>query len=190
MEVPGLFAVELNRGLLHQTIVADQAAKWQGTAHTKSRGEVAGSTRKLYRQKGTGRARVGDRRSPTRVGGGTVMGPRAHSHRQTLPAKMKAEALREALAARAAAGEMIVIEAIELAEAKTRLMQGLLDIIGVSGDLLLVLADHNEAVWRSGRNIKGLSIIAAVNLSAYEVATARKILLEKGAIARLEERLL
>jgi large subunit ribosomal protein L4 len=190
MEAPeSLFGREPRLDLVHQLVLRELANQHQGTAHTKTRGEVAGSTRKLYRQKGTGRARVGDRRPPNRTGGGVAMGPRAHSHRQAAPAGMRRGALRAALSARAAAGDVVVVEAVDLSVAKTKALQGLLDSIGLSGRLLLVLAAPSEMVWRCGRNIPRLEITTASDLSAHDVMAAGSLLLEKGAVARLEERL-
>jgi large subunit ribosomal protein L4 len=190
LEAPArLFEGEPNVSVVHQTTVAGLANQRQGNAHTKTRSEVAGSTRKLYRQKGTGRARVGDSRSPSREGGGVAMGPRRHSHRQEVPARMRAEALRSALASRAAGGDVLVVEAVELAEPKTKLLAGLLDAIGVRGSMLLVLGAHDETVWRAGRNIEGLSILPASDVNAYDVLASRTVVLTQDAVARLEERL-
>jgi large subunit ribosomal protein L4 len=190
LEAPGaVFGRDPRLDVVHQLVLTELANQQQGTAHTKTRGEVSGSTRKLYRQTGTGRARVGDRRPPNRVGGGVAMGPRAHSHRQEAPVRMRRGALRSALSARAASGDIVVLESIELPEAKTKALQSLLSTIGLSGRLLLVLAAPNQTVWRCGRNIKGLEISTASDVSVYDVMTARTLLLEKEAVARLEERL-
>jgi large subunit ribosomal protein L4 len=186
---PGLFGGEPKPEVVHQMVVANLANRRQGNSHTKTRAEVAGSTRKLWRQKGTGRARVGDRRPPSRVGGGVAMGPRRHSHRQGTPARMKAEALRSALGGRAASGDVLVVEAVELAEPKTKLLYELLTAIGVTGNLLLVLGEHDAMVWRAGRNIPGLRIVPAGDVNAYDVLAARTIVLEQEAVTRLEERL-
>jgi len=186
---PRLFESEANAAMVHQVTVAERANRRQGNAHTKTRAEVSGSTRKLWRQKGTGRARVGDSRSPSREGGGVAMGPRRHSHRQDAPARMRAESLRAALASRAAGGDVLVVEAVELAEPKTKLLAGLLDTIGVRGSMLLVLGAHDETVWRAGRNIEGLHILPASDVNAYHVLASRTIVLTQEAVARLEERL-
>lgn len=184
-----LFESEPKAAVVHQMVVANLANRRQGNSHTKTRAEVSGSTRKLWRQKGTGRARVGDRRPPSRVGGGVAMGPRRHSHRQGTPTRMKAEALRSALGGRAAAGDVLVVEAVELAEPKTKLLHELLTAIGVTGNLLLVLGQHDEMVWRAGRNIPGLNIVPASDVNAYDVLAARTVVLEQAAVTRLEERL-
>jgi large subunit ribosomal protein L4 len=188
LEVPTAFAGAPHAVTLHQAVLAELAGQRQGTHSTKTRGEVAGSGRKLWRQKGTGRARVGDRRPPNRVGGGTVTGPRPRSHDQRLSGRMKQEALRSAVAARVEAGEVMALEAVELPEAKTKALQGLLDALGVSGDVLLVLPEHDALVWRCGRNIEGLRIAVAADINAYDVMAARKVILVQDALSRLEAR--
>ncbi|HUU54851.1 MAG TPA: 50S ribosomal protein L4 [Armatimonadota bacterium] len=190
IELPdGVFGQEPNRALLHQTMVAALAARRQGTASAKTRSEVAGSTRKLWRQKGTGRARVGDRRPPHRVGGGVAMGPRPRSHRQRLPQAAKVEGLRSALSARAQSGDLIILESFELPAAKTKALQTILDALGVSGKTLLVLPEPNELIWRCGRNIPGLVIRPAVDVNILDVLLARKAVITRDAIPALEARL-
>jgi len=184
-----IFGIEPNKALLHQVALAGMAAQRQGTHDTKTRGEVAGSTRKLWRQKGTGRARVGDRRSPSRTGGGVAMGPHPRDYRQRLPKAAKLQGLRSALSAQVQSGDLLVLESLELPEAKTKLLKGVLDAIGVSGRALLVLAQPDELIWRCGRNIPGLSIRPASDVSVLDVLTARKLVVMRDAIAGLEARL-
>jgi len=186
---PAIFDAPVNEALLHQVVVAHLAAQRQGTASTKTRGEVSGSGRKLWRQKGTGRARVGDRRPPSRVGGGVAAGPVPRSFRQRLSRRVRAEGLREALTAKARAGGITVIEALELAEPKTRALFEILTALGAEGDVLLVLPQPSETIWRSGRNIPGLRIVEAAALNAYDVLAARRVLIVREAIAGLEARL-
>ncbi len=178
-----------NEALLHQTVVAALAARRQGTASAKTRAEVAGSTRKLWRQKGTGRARVGDRRPPHRTGGGVAMGPRPRSYRQRLPRAAKAEGLRSALSAQAQSGDLIILEPFELPAAKTKALQAVLDALGMSGRTLLVLPELNEVIWRCGRNIPGLVIRPATEVNVLDVLTARKTIIVRDAISALEARL-
>ena len=185
----GIFGVQPNRALLHQVMVAGLAAQRQGTHDTKTRGEVAGSTRKLWRQKGTGRARVGDRRPPNRTGGGVAMGPHPRSYRQRLPRASKLEGLRCALSVQVQSGGLLVLESLEMPEAKTRALKAVLDAVGVSGRLLLVLAQPDELIWRSGRNIPGLAIRPASDVNVLDVLTARKLVVMRDAIPALEARL-
>ena len=183
-----VFGVRPKEGLLHQVVVAGLSAQRQGTHDTKTRGEVAGSTRKLWKQKGTGRARVGDRRSPIRSGGGVAMGPHPRSYRQRIPRGAKLEGLRSALSAQVQAGSLLVLDSIELSEAKTRVLKGILDAVGATGRALLVLAQPDEIVWRCGRNIPGLSIIPASDVNVLDVLAARKIVVTREAIPALEAR--
>lgn len=184
-----VFADLPNAAVLHQVVLAHLAAERQGNASTKTRSEVRGSTRKLWRQKGTGRARVGNARAHGREGGGVAMGPRPRSHRQRLSREMKRVGLRSALGARAAEGAVTVVESIALPEAKTRALRQILDALEAEGRVLLVLGEPDESVLRSGRNIPGLSIASAVDLNAYQVITSRKAIMTKEAVVRLEARL-
>ena len=184
-----LFGASVNEAVLHQVVVAELAAEHQGTASTKSRGEVAGSRRKLWRQKGTGRARVGDRRPPNRVGGGIAMGPRPRSYRQRVSRRLKADALRAALTARSGAGDLVLVEPFELTEAKTKALYEVLRALDAIGGALLVLAEQSEVIWRCGRNIPGLSIVDARQVNAHDVLVARKVIITTDALPGLENRL-
>lgn len=184
-----LFGAEVNQALLHQVVVAHLANQRQGTASTKTRSEVAGSGRKLWRQKGTGRARVGDRRPPSRVGGGVAGGPRPRSYRQRTPERMKAQGLRAALSAKARAEELVLVQPFALAEPKTRALRQVLEALGAEGRVLLVLGEPDPIIWRCGRNIPGLAITDAAQVNAYQVLAARRVILAEDALAGLEARL-
>ncbi len=184
-----IFGGEPNQALLHQVVVAELAARRQGTSNTKTRGEVAGSTRKLYRQKGTGRARTGDRRSPHKIHGGVAMGPHPRSHRQRVSRSVKVEGVRSALSAQLQAGYLTIVEQLELPEAKTKSLKAILDLLGATGRSLLIIAEPDETIWRCGRNIPGLSIRPASDITAWEVLTARKIVITRDAVSALEARL-
>lgn len=184
-----IFGQEPNLALLHEVVVAALAGRRQGTSHTKTRSEVSGSTRKLWRQKGTGRARVGDRRPPHWTGGGVAMGPRARSHRQRLPRSVKTEGLRSALSAQAQSGEVAILEPFELPEAKTRAFRTILDALEAYGSTLLVLAQPDPLMWRCGRNIPGLAVRPATELNALDVLKARRVFIVRDAIEALEARL-
>jgi large subunit ribosomal protein L4 len=189
VELPGSLRAAPQVVGLHEAVLGNLAGKRQGTSSTKTRGEVAGSTRKLWRQKGTGRARVGDRTPPNRVGGGVVNGPRPRDYDQRVSVRVKRAALRTALGLRAEAGDLLIVEAVELPEAKTKALQALLDAIGVSGKLLLVVPEHDAVVHRCGRNIPGLTITTAADVNAYDLMAARKVIVAQQAISRLEARL-
>jgi len=190
MAVPAaVFAALPRPAIVHQALVAGRAAKRQGTHKVKSRSEVAGSTRKLWRQKGTGRARVGDRRPPHRTGGGVAMGPAPRSYRQRLARQVKAKALRSALSAQAQAGDVVLIEPFALAETKTRFLQALLQAMEARGTVLMVLGKHDPELWRCGRNLPGLMMATAGELTTYQVVRARKLIIATDALPGLEARL-
>jgi large subunit ribosomal protein L4 len=189
MELPELlFGAGPHAVVLHQVVLAELAAKRQGTASTKTRSEVAGSNRKLWRQKGTGRARVGDRRPPSRVGGGRVTGPRPRDYRQRTAKALKDVALRSALEARAAAGVMMFVEPFELTEAKTKALVGVVDALGGTRGTLLLLGKPDKIIVRCGRNIPDFAVSYAARVSAYDLMSARKIIITTDALAQLEAR--
>src|SRR5690606_18727326 len=137
-----IFGVEANEALVHQAVVRYLANQRQGTASTKTRGEVSGGGRKPWRQKGTGRARHGSIRSPIWVGGGTVFGPKPRDYRQAMPKKARRAALRSALSSKVAAGEFLVLDELQLAQPKTRQVVELLNNLNAKGSsALLVTAD-------------------------------------------------
>jgi large subunit ribosomal protein L4 len=189
MELPeSLFGAGPHAVVLHQVVLAELAAKRQGTASTKTRSEVAGSNRKLWRQKGTGRARVGDRRPPSRVGGGRVTGPRPRDYRQRTAKALKDLALRSALEARAAAGAIMFVEPFELTEAKTKALVGVVEALGGTRGALLVLGKPDEIIVRCGRNIPDFAVSNAAQVSTYELMSARRIIIATDALAQLEAR--
>ncbi len=190
MAVPAtVFGVEPNESALHQAVLAELAARRQGTHATRTRGEVSGSGKKLWRQKGTGRARVGDRRPPHWPGGGVAMGPQPRSHRQRISKRLKKDSLRWALSSQASAGEVVLIEPFEFTEAKTRNLAALLRSIGAEGRVLLVLGERNEDIWRCGRNLPGLVVLSAAEVNAHDVLSARKVVVCTDALPVLEARL-
>jgi large subunit ribosomal protein L4 len=189
MELPAsIIGQGPNPVALHQVVTAELAAQRQGTASTKTRSEVAGSGRKLWRQKGTGRARVGDRRPPGRVGGGRVTGPRPRDYRQRIARSLKEEGLRLALEARVAAAGIMLVEPFELTVAKTRALAAVMAALGGSRGTLLVLGQPSEIIARCSRNIPEFRVTDASKLSAYDVMAARRIVITTDALAQLEAR--
>ena len=182
-----VFEQSPNEALLHQVMVAELANRRRGTASTKTRGEVRGGGRKPWRQKGTGRARVGSRRSPIWVGGGIVHGPRPRSYQQATPRKMKEQALRTALSTRCEAGEITVIEDLRLQEAKTGELARLLAPLELPGRALVVLAQSDPSVELAARNLAGIRITLPEELSAYQVLHCNRLVLTQAALARVEE---
>jgi large subunit ribosomal protein L4 len=170
VELPAaLFDVQANIPLIHQVVVAQLAAARQGTASTKTRGDVSGGGAKPWRQKGTGRARQGSRRSPQWAGGGVAHGPHPRSYAQRTPKKMIAAALRGALSDRARDGRVYVLESIVTGETPST-KAALASIAAIGSTKLLVLLDRDEDVaWLSLRNVAGVHALAVDQLNAYDV---------------------
>lgn len=179
-----IFDVQVNIPLIHQVVVAQQAAARQGTHDTKSRGEVSGGGKKPYRQKGTGRARQGSIRAPQYVGGGTVHGPTPRSYEQKVPKKMKAAALRGALSDRAREGRVAVVTAFVEGDApSTKAALAALDAIS-SGKRVLVVLDRDDVLnWVSLRNVPRVHLIEAGQLNTYDVLCADEVVFTETALA-------
>ncbi len=182
-----VFGVPLNEDLVHQAVLRQLANARQGNASTKTRGEVNGSTRKLYKQKGTGNARAGGRKSPTRKGGGSVFGPHPHSYRQSMPKKMQQLALRCALSAKMNDGELKILESFKLEEVKTRVMAGVLDALKVEKTALVVTSESNSNVVKSSRNLPGVKTMPANILNVVDVLNHRTLLMEVAAVRKAEQ---
>lgn len=180
---PAELAPSVNKQLLHDAVVMYQANLRQGTQRTKSRGEVAGSTKKLYRQKGTGNARAGARRSGTRRGGGHIFAKRPRDFGFRMPRKALQAATRMALAARIADDEVCLVDSLSLAAPKTAVVAKLLGALGVGDRTVLVSPEkHDEALWKSARNIEGVSVASVGDLNAWTILRPRKIVMTTAAI--------
>ncbi len=182
-----IFAVPFNEAVVHQAMVRQQANARQGTSSTKSRDEVAGSSRKLYRQKHTGRARSGDVRSPLRRGGGIIFGPKPRSYRQALPKTMRNLALRCVLSAKAGDGEFKVLEALPFEAPKTRKMAQALAALGVDYTALIVTAEPESNVIKSARNLPGIKTTPANLLNVADLITYRMLLMTEAAVRKAEQ---
>jgi large subunit ribosomal protein L4 len=181
-----VFGIEPNRAVLHQAYVTQMANRRAGNAHTKSRGEVQGSTAKIRRQKGLGRSRQGAIRASHHVGGGVSHGPKHHSFAKDMPRRMRRLALRSALSSHAAAGSLIVVEGLTPAETKTKAMQQTLDALGVDRRALVVSGEHDAALARAARNITGITALPAQNLNVVDLVNAHKLVMTEDAIRRAE----
>lgn len=169
---------------LHQVVTALLAHQRQGTAATKTRGYVRGGARKPWRQKGTGRARVGTIRSPLWRGGSVVFGPHPRSYDVRIPRKVRRLAIRSALNARAAEGSLAVVEPLELEQPRTKEITGLLAGIGAEGSNVLLLTDgYKPNVYLSGRNVPGVVVCPWGEASAYDVVWSDLVLIETSALA-------
>ncbi|MBI3956206.1 50S ribosomal protein L4 [Candidatus Gottesmanbacteria bacterium] len=182
-----LFAAKINKPLMAQAVRVYLANQREGSASTKTRGQVEGSTRKIYRQKGTGRARHGGIRAPIFVGGGIVFGPKPRDYHLDLPKKMKRAALASALTSQREAGNVVVVDGLAGLSAKTNVMaQSLRAIVGdMTHRLLLVVNKGSDTVIRSARNIKGVDILPVQNLHTYSVVSHQKLVFMKEAITQL-----
>ncbi len=176
-----VFGAEPNEPLVHQVVVAHQANQRAGTHKVKGRGEVSGSGRKPWRQKGVGRARVGSRRSPLWRGGGTVHGPQPRSYRQRLPRKMVAAALRSCLSARLAESCITVVSDLDLETHKTRDFRGALEALGLGRNVLVVETDPGRNLQLSSRNLPEVKLATIAQLNAYVILKYRRILMSERA---------
>jgi large subunit ribosomal protein L4 len=191
VQVPaGVVAGPPREALLHAMVKSQMASRRAGTAATKTRGFVSGGGKKPWRQKGTGRARAGSSRSPIWVGGATIFGPQPRDWSYRLPRSARKAALRAALASRHAAAALVVVDRLSLAEAKTKRMVECLEGLGVAdGSVLVVLAQHDDAVERAARNIPGVKVLVAGGLNVYDVLGHAKLVVTRDALEQLAARL-
>ena len=182
-----VFAVPFNQAVVHQAMVRQRANARQGTASTKTRSEVSGSSRKLFRQKHTGLARAGSRKSPLRRGGGVIFGPKPRSYRQAMPKKMRQLALRCVLSAKAGDEELMVLEQLELPEPKTKEMVQILAALGVDSSALVVTDGPEVNVVKSARNLAGIKTIPANLLNVVDILSYKMLLMTEAAVRKAEQ---
>ncbi|MBV9746912.1 MAG: 50S ribosomal protein L4 [Acidobacteriia bacterium] len=182
-----VFGVEVNEALLYEAVRQYTAARRSGTAATKTRHEVSGSGKKLWKQKGTGRARMGSIRSPLWRHGGTVHGPQPRSYEYKLPRKMQLGALRSALSAKLRDGELRVVRAFELADHKTKNMLGVLTRLQAKKSVLLVDAGENVNLTRASRNLQGVKLVPTKDVNVYDLLKHQEVLLSEAAAKKLSE---
>lgn len=175
--------------LLFETVRMQLANRRSGTAATKTRAQVRGGGRKPWRQKGTGRARAGSNRSPVWVGGATVFGPQPRSYAYRMPRSARKTALRAALAQKLRQDEVVVIDAIQFDEPKTKQMVTLLAQLEMGDSVLLVLADADVNVQKSARNLPGVKVLLSKGLNVYDLLRYRKVLVTQAAMQQVSERL-
>jgi large subunit ribosomal protein L4 len=182
-----VFAVPFNEAVVHQVMVSQRANARQGTASTKTRGTVHGGTRKLYRQKGTGYARAGSKKSPLRRGGGITFGPHPRDYWQAIPRKMRRLALRCVLSAKAGDGELKVLEELKFEEPKTKEMVALLSSLGVDSSALIVTSEPEENVIKSARNLSRIKTMPAHILNVLDILSHRMLLMTEAAVRKAEK---
>jgi large subunit ribosomal protein L4 len=181
-----VFAVPFNEAVVHQALVRQRANARQGTASTKTRSEVIGSTAKMFRQKHTGLARAGSRKSPIRRGGGVTFGPKPRDYRQDMPKKMRQLAIRCVLSAKARDEELKVLEELKFDQPKTKEMAGVLAALGVDSSALIVTDMPEENLVKSARNLVGVKALPAHILSVVDMLSYKMLLMTESAVRRAE----
>ncbi|MFC1968173.1 50S ribosomal protein L4, partial [Chloroflexota bacterium] len=176
-----------NQAVVHQALIRQRANARQGTADTKTRGEVSGSTRKLFAQKHTGRARRGDKRSPLLRGGGVVFGPHPRNYRQAMPKKMRRLALRCVLSAKADEGELRVVDQLPLEQAKTKEMAHILETLGVDSSALIITRQAEANVVRAARNLEGIKTLPAALLNVVDILSCKALIMTVAAVREAEQ---
>lgn len=180
-----VFGAELNEALVHAAVKSFMANSRQGTSATKTRGNTAGSGRKLWKQKGTGRARVASSRSPLRKGGGNVHGPQPRDWSYEMPKKMRRGALRIALSERLREGNLVVVENFKLEAPKTKGFLSALSTLGLDGKTLIVASAENENLRLSSQNVKRAKVVSSLGLNIYDLLYHEKLVLSKTAAEEL-----
>ena len=185
-----VFGTEIRGPLLHQAVTRELADRRAGTHDTRGRSEVSGGGRKPWKQKGTGRARQGSTRAVQWKGGGKPFGPTPRSYDKDMPRGMRREALRAAVAAKIAAGELSAVETIEVRDGKTKSLVGRLADLGVGGvPTLIVLRQIDDSLVRAARNVPWLTIETPAHVSVYQLLHAHRVVCERAGLLALEEAL-
>src|SRR5215471_199334 len=182
-----VFGGRVKTDLIHESVVRANAAERRGTHATKTRAMVSGSGKKPWRQKGTGRARVGEIRNPLWRKGGTVFGPQPRSYEYQLPKKVERGALRAALAEKMQAGALVVVDRLAADEIKTKAAAALLERLGIRGKAVLVDVAVDDKLAKSVRNIPGVTLVKSSQLTARSVMDAARVVATRGAVERLQE---
>lgn len=184
-----IFNVPVKAPILHQVVKAQLAGKRSGTASVKNRSDIVGSQRKLYRQKGTGRARKGNIKSPLLRGGGVVFGPQARSFAQKVPKKVRKLALKMALTSKLLDRQLLVLDGFEMPEIKTKDFVSAVQALE-AGNALIVTVDANRNLELSSRNVRGVKVLRCEGLNVYDILKYDKLVLLQDAIKGIEGRLL
>src|SRR3954468_23976169 len=184
-----VFGAELNEALIHAAVRNFMASGRAGTVGTKTRGDVSGAGRKLWKQKGTGRARIASIRSPLWKGGGNVHGPQARDWSPPLPRKMGRGALRSALLERLREGNLVVVEELVFGQPKTKEFVGALAALGLEGKTLIVDTIDNDNLLLASRNVKGAKVVGAAGVNIYDLLYHEKLVLTRSAVEALQAQL-
>lgn len=183
--------IEDGRGsqAVHDTVTAYRAAQRSGTACTKTAGEVSGSNKKPWRQKGTGRARAGSFQSPLWVGGGVVFGPKPRSYAKKVNTRTKQLALRKALSERLKAGDVVIVDDINLSSPKTKEFVSVIKALEIDGTALVVSNGDNKNLTLAARNVESVSLATSDTLNTYDILRPDKLIFTRGAFEKVEARL-
>ncbi|MEK6699089.1 MAG: 50S ribosomal protein L4 [Nitrospirota bacterium] len=187
VELPPLFASDVNSHLLYSAVVNQLANKRAGTASTKTKGLVSGGGKKPWKQKGTGRARAGSSRSPLWRHGGTVFGPMPRDYSYSIPKKEKRAALAAALTAKVGENRLIILDKLSLAEPRTKQMAELLQKLGVSESALVLIASANRNVALASRNVPNVKVLRMENINVYDLLKYRYLITTQDAISAMQE---
>ncbi len=188
IELPAsVFGLRPNRALMHRAVVAEMANARAGTHASRTRGDVRGGGRKPWRQKGTGRARAGSRRSPLWTGGGTIFGPQPRDYSQRLSRQERRLAFRSALSAQAQAGQIVVLERLAGGGPKTRTVLALLEKAGVRPPAVIIAADGERDLARAALNLPGVRVLSARRLAVRHLLTPHPLVVTRAALAVLQE---
>lgn len=182
-----VFGVEVNEAVMRQAVLRQLANERLGTHATKTRGLVRGGGSKPWKQKGTGRARVGSTRSPLWVGGGTVFGPQPRSYEQKMPRKARRLAVKSALSDKVNTNELFVLDEIVLAAPKTKEVVKVVDNFKFSGEKVLFITDGDEVMARCARNLQGVKSVSTENMNIFDLLHYTKLFITKSAVAKIEE---
>jgi len=183
-----VFGLEPRKDILHRMVTYQLAKRQQGTHKAKERSEIAGTTKKFGKQKGGGGARHGNRKAPLFRGGGKAHGPRPRSHATDLPKKVRQLAMRHALSAKQAAGELLIIDDLNIPDAKTKVLADKFGKLGLS-NVLFVDGEVNEQFGLAARNLSNVDVLPVVGANVYDILRRHKLVLTKAAVEGLEARL-
>lgn len=187
VELPGLFATEVRPHLMHSAVVNQLANKRAGTASTKTKGLVSGGGKKPFKQKGTGRARAGSSRSPLWRHGGTCFGPLPRDYSYSLPKKAKRAALVDAIASKVNENRLVLIDTLELAEPKTKVVSAMLETLGVQENALILLKTENKNLTLAARNIPSVKVLRMDNINVYDLLKYRYLITTQDALNAMQE---
>jgi len=182
-----VFGVPFNEAAVHQVMVGMQANLRQGTADSKSRGEIVGSTKKLYRQKGTGYARAGSKKSPTRRGGGSAFGPKPRDYRQEIPKKLRRLAIRCILSSKAGDGDLKILDSFNFDKPKTSKMVEVLDALKIDSSAVIITEKAETNVVKSARNIPQVITTPAGVINILDIISHKTLLMTEAAVRMAEK---